>query len=113
MRARVSIANPLQQEVRAARTRSLQKVMTLFKQLDIDVTTRWRDAYRTVQDTPEWAEDEDLQKVPSLDVLLAFEDYNRVREREFEEQTRRSQVDKTRRERKTREGFKVRLHFQI
>jgi len=43
--------------------------------------------------------------------LLAFEDYNRVREREYEEQTRRQQVEKTRKERKAREGFRVHFIF--
>ena len=55
----------------------------------------------------EWAADEELRKLPALDILLAFEDYSRVREREYEEQMRRSQVEKTRKERKAREGFKV------
>jgi pre-mRNA-processing factor 40 len=43
--------------------------------------------------------------------LLAFEDYNRVREREYEEQMRRQQVEKTRKERKTREAFRVHFHI--
>ena len=33
---------------------------------------------------------------------MAFEDYSRVREREFEDQMRREQVEKRRRERKAR-----------
>ncbi|EED77678.1 predicted protein, partial [Postia placenta Mad-698-R] len=40
------------------------------------------------------------------DILLAFEDYSRVREREFEEQMRCAQVEKTRKERKAREAFR-------
>ena len=54
----------------------------------------------------EWRDDEELQRLPNLDILLAFEDYSRVREREFEEQMRRKQIEKTRTERKAREGFK-------
>ena len=45
--------------------------------------------------------------MPSLDILLAFEDYSRVRERVFEDQMRREQVEKRRRERKAGNGFKV------
>jgi hypothetical protein len=45
--------------------------------------------------------------LPSLDILLAFEDYSRVREREYDEQMRRAQVEKTRKERKAREAFRV------
>ena len=58
-------------------------------------------------DSDEWRDDDELQTLPTLDILLAFEDYSRVREREFEEQTRRTQVEKTRKERKAREAFKV------
>ena len=63
-----------------------------------------------VVESEEWQTDEELRKLPTLDILLAFEDYSRVREREFEEQMRRAQVEKTRKERKAREGFRVRSH---
>jgi pre-mRNA-processing factor 40 len=73
------------------------------------VTTRWRTAHSLVLESDEWQGDPELRKLPTLDVLLAFEDYSRVKEREFEEQMRRAQVEKTRRERKAREAFRVRL----
>ena len=60
-----------------------------------------------VLESEAWKTDPEIQKLPTLDILLAFEDYSRVREREFEEQMRRAQVEKNRKERKTREGFKV------
>ncbi|KAJ3556676.1 hypothetical protein NM688_g1891 [Phlebia brevispora] len=99
----------IQQESRAARARAISKVVTLFKTLEVDVTTRWRTAHAKVVESDEYKTDEELQKLPNLDILLAFEDYSRVREREFEEQMRRAQVEKTRKERKAREAFKVRL----
>ncbi|KAF7797497.1 hypothetical protein EIP86_008697 [Pleurotus ostreatoroseus] len=94
------------QESRAARSRAISKVVSLFKRLEVDVTTRWRSAHTKVVESDEYREDEELQKLPNLDILLAFEDYSRVREREFEEQMRRAQVEKTRKERKAREAFK-------
>lgn len=66
-----------------------------------------------IVDTDEWHTDPDLQALPTLDILLAFEDYSRVREREFEEQMRRAQVEKVRKERKAREGFRVRLYLML
>jgi len=93
--------------MRATRSRSISKVVSLFKQLDVDVLTRWRTAHTLVLESEEWKNDPELRRLPTLDILLAFEDYSRVREREFEEQMRRSQVEKTRKERKAREGFKV------
>ncbi|KAF9006017.1 hypothetical protein BDQ17DRAFT_1352580 [Cyathus striatus] len=101
------LKNREMQESRAARSRSVSKVVALFKQLDVDVTTRWRQAHAMILDTEEWKADPELRKLPTLDILLAFEDYSRVREREYEEQTRRAQVEKTRRERKAREAFKT------
>ncbi|EGN92268.1 hypothetical protein SERLA73DRAFT_164152 [Serpula lacrymans var. lacrymans S7.3] len=94
------------QETRAARARSVSKVVSIFKELDVDVLTRWRKAHELVLESAEWKEDSELRKLPTLDILLAFEDYSRVKEREFEEQMRRSQVEKIRKERKAREGFK-------
>ena len=96
-----------QQESRAARARSISKIVALFKRLDVDVLTKWRQAHHMVVDSDEWKDDPELQQLPTLDILLAFEDYSRVREREFEEQMRRRQVEKTRRERKAREAFRV------
>ncbi|KAK0489092.1 hypothetical protein IW261DRAFT_1443159 [Armillaria novae-zelandiae] len=97
------------QDRSAARTRATAKVVSLFKQLDVDVLTRWRTAHNLILDSDEWKSDPELQKLPSLDILLAFEDYSRVREREYEEQMRRAQVEKTRKERKAREAFKALL----
>ena len=88
----------------------MNTVVSLFKRLEVGVLTRWRQAHAMVVDSDEWQNDPDLQNLPTLDILLAFEDYSRVREREFEEQMRRSQVEKTRKERKAREAFKVRAY---
>jgi pre-mRNA-processing factor 40 len=98
-----------QQETRAARTRATSKVVSLFKELDVDVLTRWRKAHEMVTESLDWQADPELRKLPTLDILLAFEDYSRVKEREFEEQMRRAQVEKTREERKAREAFKALL----
>lgn len=94
------------QETRASRTKAISQVVSLFKELQVDVLTRWRQAHKMLLDSEAWQQDPDLQKLPTLDVLLAFEDYSRVREREFDDQMRRAQVEKTRKERKAREGFK-------
>ncbi|KAI0028675.1 hypothetical protein K488DRAFT_58019, partial [Vararia minispora EC-137] len=96
------------QEARAARTRAVGKLVALFKNLNVDVLTRWRQAHQLVLDSDEYRGDKELQNLPTLDILLAFEDYSRVMEREFEEQMRRKQIEKTRKERKAREAFKAR-----
>lgn len=100
-------------ESRAARARSINKVVSLFKDLGVDALTKWRKAHDLVLRSEEWETDAELRTLPALDVLLAFEDYSRVQEREFDEQMRRAAVEKTRRERKAREAFKVRAHFMV
>jgi pre-mRNA-processing factor 40 len=101
------------QETRAARTRAISKVVSLFKELQVDVLTRWRQAHKLLLDSDVWQEDPELHKLPTLDVLLAFEDYSRVREREFDDQMRRTQVEKARRERKARDGFRELLESMV
>lgn len=73
----------------------------------MDVLTLWNIAHGMIVESEQYKVDSELQKLPTLDILLAFEDYSRLREREYEEQTRRAQVEKTRKERKAREAFKV------
>ena len=80
--------------------------MALFKKLGVDVFTRWRTTLDWFLTSQERESDKELQMLPLLDALLAFEDYSRVCEREFEEKMRREQVEKTRTERKARETFK-------
>ncbi|KAH8104969.1 hypothetical protein DFH11DRAFT_1733497 [Phellopilus nigrolimitatus] len=77
------------QESRAVRACSVGKVVVLFKELNVDVLTRWCTTYSALRDSDAWATDPELQRLPSLDVLLAFEDYARVQEREFEDRMRR------------------------
>lgn len=94
------------QESRAAHARSVGKVVALFKEMNIDVLTRWRQAHAAVLDSEAYTKDPELQHLPTLDILLAFEDYARVQEREFDTRMRRETIEKTRHERKVREGFK-------
>lgn len=96
-----------QQESREIRARSTAKVVALFKQLEVDAMTRWRQAQAMLRDSMEYKLDPELQKLPDLDVLLAFEDYFRVKERQFEDMMRKDQIEKARKERKAREAFKV------
>jgi pre-mRNA-processing factor 40 len=81
--------------------------VALFRQLEVDAMTRWRQAQAMIHDSNEYKSDPELQKLPDLDVLLAFEDYSRVKEREFEDMMRKTHIEKTRKERKAREAFKA------
>ncbi len=72
---RICIDIECQSETRAARGRSVSKVVALFKELDVNVVTKWRTARDLLLDSDEWRSDEELRKLPTLDILLAFEDY--------------------------------------
>lgn len=89
----------------------MEKVSQLFKHLGIDVLTRWNQAVRQLKTSEEWNGDAQLQKLPELDILLAFEDYSRIQEREHEETKQKASMEKRKKERKAREGFRVRYFF--
>ncbi|KZP01446.1 hypothetical protein CALVIDRAFT_559263 [Calocera viscosa TUFC12733] len=91
---------------REMRNRNISKVVALLKELDMNVTTRWRNAQTQIMTSKQWAIDAELRQLAPLDMLLAFEDYSRVLERDYEEVHRKSQIERTRQERKAREGFR-------
>ena len=96
------------QETRNTRTRSISKLVSLLKSLSVvTVFTKWREALKLIQQSVEWNTDAELRQVPMLDLLLAFEDYSRLKEREYEDLTRKEEVNKRRKERKCREAFRV------
>ncbi|KAK4685027.1 pre-mRNA-processing factor 40, partial [Tremellales sp. Uapishka_1] len=91
---------------RALKTKNLQTLSALVRNLDITVSTRWRSAHDIILSSPAFRSDPDLQKVETLDILTVYDDYSRQLEREHEESTRRSQKELARKGRKAREGFK-------
>lgn len=61
-----------------------------------------------VTESAEWKEDTELRKLPQLDVLLAFEDFSRIKTNEYEAAVRKAEIEKAKRVRLGREGFRVR-----
>lgn len=61
-----------------------------------------------VIESGEWKEDAELRKLPQLDVLLAFEDFSRIKTNEYEAAVRKAEIEKAKRVRLGREGFRVR-----
>ena len=75
-----------------------RETFNLFKELQVDVLTKRQTAYSTVLESEAWRTYPEIHELPTLDILLSFEDYSRVRERGFEKQTRRAQREKNRKE---------------
>lgn len=85
----------------------MQKLVSVFKALEVDALSRWRDTQRAVFASDYYKNDPELRELADLDMLLAFEDYNRVLERDFDDTHRKKEMDRTMRDRKAREGFQV------
>lgn len=102
-----------QTEERESRTRSVARLVDLFKELQVDVVTRWKDAQAAVLESPAYKADQEMQALPALDMLLAFEDLIRVLEREWEDQQRKKSIELARRDRKAREEFRVRFFLTL
>ncbi|KAF8327188.1 uncharacterized protein EI90DRAFT_3068216 [Cantharellus anzutake] len=91
---------------RETRTRAMQKLVAVFKSLKVDVLSRWRDTQRAVYASDMWKEDIEFRELADLDVLLAFEDFSRVLERNYDDHHRRTEMERNTLERKAREAFR-------
>jgi pre-mRNA-processing factor 40 len=99
--------NTSQIKQRELKTKNISRIVSLFKELDVDVLTKWRTAQQRVLESDEWREEEELRSLGPLDMLLAFEDYSRGQERMYQEETQKKAMEKARKERKAREAFRV------
>ncbi|CAE6542388.1 unnamed protein product [Rhizoctonia solani] len=91
---------------RELKTKNIARIVSLFKELDVDVLTKWRTAQQRVLECDEWKENEELRNLGPLDMLLAFEDYSRAQERMYQEETQKKTMEKARKDRKAREAFR-------
>lgn len=91
----------------------MQKLVGVFKALQVDVLSRWRDTQRAVFASEHYKNDPELRELADLDMLLAFEDYNRVLERDFDDAHRKTEMERTMRDRKAREAFQVTFRLLI
>jgi len=92
---------------RDVHARNMQKLVTIFKNLGVDVLARWRDTQNAVLNSTYWKDDPELREIAQLDMLRSFEDYSRVLERNYEDSHKRTQMEKANKERKLRDEFKV------
>ncbi|CCA66726.1 related to U1 snRNP protein [Serendipita indica DSM 11827] len=98
-----------QARLREMRGRNMEKVVGIFKKCEVDALTRWRDALRMVLESEQWREDEELSQLPQLDILLAFEDYSKIKSGEYEAAVKVAENSRMQRNRLAREGFRALL----
>lgn len=85
----------------------MEKVVGIFKLYEVDALTRWRDALRMVLESEAWREDKELSQLPQLDILLAFEDYSKIKSGEYESTVKIAEMARMQRNRIAREAFRV------
>lgn len=85
----------------------MEKVVAIFKMYEVDALTRWRDALRMVTESDQWRDDPELSQLPHLDILLAFEDYSKIKSGEYETAVKNAEMARMQRNRVAREEFRV------
>ncbi|KAG8789631.1 hypothetical protein FRC15_006363 [Serendipita sp. 397] len=98
-----------QTRLREMRGRNMEKVVGIFKKHEVDALTRWRDALKMVLESEEWKEDQELSQLPQLDILLAFEDYSKIKSGEYESAVKIAEQARMQKYRQAREGFRALL----
>jgi hypothetical protein len=91
----------------------MEKVVGIFKLYEVDALTRWRDAHRMVLESEAWREDKELSQLPQLDILLAFEDYSKIKSGEYESTVKIAEMARMQKNRLAREAFRVSCHQQL
>jgi len=94
---------------RELQIRNVDALNKLMRELPITVSTRWRAAHKLVIDSSEWQRNEKLQQAEKLDILKVFDAYSVEIAKAHEEQVRRNNIERRRRARKARDGFRTLL----
>jgi pre-mRNA-processing factor 40 len=81
----------------------------MMRDLPITVGTRWKTAQEMVLDSERWKKDSKLRQADNLDVLRAFDSYALQIMKTHEEKVRRNRIERNRRARKARDGFRALL----
>ena len=77
----------------------------LLRGFEIGPTTRWRDAHRSITESPEYQEDARLQKMPLTDMLVVFEKHVDAIEAEARATHESATREQRSEQRKRREAF--------
>jgi len=80
-----------------------------MRELPITVGTRWKTAQEMVHESERWKKDSKLRQAENLDVLRAFDSYALQIMKSHEEKVRRNRIERNRRARKARDGFRALL----
>ncbi|CED83013.1 Spliceosomal protein FBP11/Splicing factor PRP40 [Phaffia rhodozyma] len=93
-------------DLRETRRQNIAKLTSLFKSLDLTVSSRWREAEELVLGSNEWRSDAYLRSVEPLEILVLFEERMKELELEHDIEIRKKKSERLREARKARESFK-------
>ncbi len=96
-------------QAREVRHRNMDTLMSLFRNFEMDVLTRWKDAHRTVLESEEYTGDAQLQRMDVSDMITVFEEHMRVIEKQEVDRRKKVIHDEQRVERKNRAACKEML----
>ena len=85
------------------------KLSALLPTLNMTPLTRWSEAQTLITENEEFQEDKGCQKLPKIELLKAFESFQKEAERVLHDQRTGERLIKTRRERQNRDGFNTLL----
>ena len=81
-----------------------------MRDLDLNVSTRWRAAHETILAAPAFRQSTELHHIETIDILTVWEDYSRQLEQEHEQEIKKIRIERVRKARKAREAFVALLH---
>ncbi|ODQ64702.1 hypothetical protein NADFUDRAFT_43006 [Nadsonia fulvescens var. elongata DSM 6958] len=87
------------------RKRAKEILMSVFKDMGIDLFSTWTETYESLQKAHILEVDPTFESLAKIDILVAYEDYIRTLESEHNDEKQREKSLKRRQERKNREAF--------
>ncbi|KIW01312.1 uncharacterized protein PV09_07348 [Verruconis gallopava] len=89
----------------ASRKAALNKLSELLPKLNITPLTRWSEAQGLITSSEAFENDEQLRGLPKLELIKAFESFQKEAERALHEQRQEERFAKARRERQNRDAY--------
>ncbi|WFD41291.1 U1 snRNP protein [Malassezia japonica] len=97
----------------SARERSHASLAAFLKTIDMEATTRWRDAHRTIVESNEYKEDKQLQAMSTQEMLSVFQEHMKEIEAQAQSVLDEEKRKRARAGRLARDGFRELLQEQI
>jgi pre-mRNA-processing factor 40 len=92
------------------RRAAMDELVEILRSLNLEPYTRWSEAQGTIQSNHRFQNDEKFKILTKSDILTAFENHIKSLERTFNDVRQQQKIQKSRRERQSRDYFIALLH---